>query len=122
MFSGEYFEIFKNTFSHRTPPLTMLEPLPRYSGKIWKTLREEILRILLSFHLSTVRSSHRRCSVKKGVLGNFAKFTGEHLCQSLFFNKVAGLRQPNGFAILILNFRGTWLKVAPTLSIFVTKI
>ena len=28
---------------------------------------------------------------KKGVLRNFAKFTGKHLCQSLFFNKVAGL-------------------------------
>ena len=34
----------------------------------------------------------RMCSVKKGVLGNFAKFTGKHLCQRLFFNKVAGLR------------------------------
>ena len=29
--------------------------------------------------------------VRKGVLRNFAKFTGKHLCQSLFFNKVAGL-------------------------------
>ena len=28
----------------------------------------------------------------KGVLRNFAKFTGKQLCQSLFFNKVAGLR------------------------------
>ena len=28
----------------------------------------------------------------KGVLRHFAKFTGKHLCQSLFFNKVAGLR------------------------------
>ena len=37
------------------------------------------------------RSSHRRCSVKKGILRNFAKFTGKHMCQSLFFNKVAGL-------------------------------
>ena len=27
-----------------------------------------------------IRSSHRRCSVKKGVLRNFAKFTGKHLC------------------------------------------
>ena len=36
------------------------------------------------------RSSRRRCSVKKGVLKNFAKFTGKHLCQSLFLNKVAG--------------------------------
>ena len=38
------------------------------------------------------RSSRRRCSIKKGVLRNFAKFTGKHLCQSLFFNKVASLR------------------------------
>ena len=38
------------------------------------------------------RSSHRRCSITKGVLRNFAKFTAKHLCQSLFFNKVAGLR------------------------------
>ena len=29
---------------------------------------------------------NKRCSE------NFAKFTGKHLCQSLFFNKVAGLR------------------------------
>ena len=39
-------------------------------------------------------SSHRRCSVKKGVLKYFAKFTGKHLCQSFFFNNVAGLRTP----------------------------
>ena len=29
---------------------------------------------------------------KKGVLKNFVKFTGKHLCQSFFLNKVAGLR------------------------------
>ena len=28
------------------------------------------------------RSSHRRCSVRKDVLRNFAKFTGKHLCQT----------------------------------------
>ena len=39
------------------------------------------------------RSSHREVFCKKVVLKNFAKFTGKHLCQSLFFNKVAGLRQ-----------------------------
>ena len=33
------------------------------------------------------RSSYRRCSVKKGVFRNFAKFTGKHLCQRLFFSK-----------------------------------
>ena len=44
------------------------------------------------FEFVVDRSSHRRCSVKKGVLRNLAKFTGKHLCQRLFFNKVAGLR------------------------------
>ena len=29
---------------------------------------------------------------KKGVLRNFAKFTGKYLCHSLFFNKVTDLR------------------------------
>ena len=33
----------------------------------------------------------QRCSIKKSVLRNFAKFTGKHLRQSLFFNKVAAL-------------------------------
>ena len=28
---------------------------------------------------------------KKGVLRNFSEFTGKHLCQSIFFNKVEGL-------------------------------
>ena len=41
---------------------------------------------------SRFRSSHQRCSVRKGVRRNFTKFTGKHLCQSLFFDKVAGMR------------------------------
>ena len=45
------------------------------------------------FHFSYYsRSSHRKCSIRKCVLRNFIKFRGKHLCQSLFFNKVAGLR------------------------------
>ena len=43
----------------------------------------------------------RNCSCKKGVLNNFAKFTGKQLCQNLFFNKVAGLTR---------NFKNTFLK------------
>ena len=31
---------------------------------------------------------------RKVVLRNFVKFKGKHLCQSFFFNKVAGLRPP----------------------------
>ena len=37
------------------------------------------------------RTSHQRCSIKKGVLKNFVKFKGKDLCQSLFFDKVTGL-------------------------------
>ena len=33
------------------------------------------------------RSSRPEVFCKKGVLRNFTKFTGKHLCQSLFFNK-----------------------------------
>ena len=46
------------------------------------------------------RSSRPEVFCKKGVLRNFLKFTGKHLCQSLFFNKVAGLRLKN-----ILSYR-----------------
>ena len=37
-----------------------------------------------------VRSSRPEVFYKKGVLRNFAKFIGKHVCQSLFFNKVVG--------------------------------
>ena len=30
--------------------------------------------------------------MKKGVLRNFSDILGKHLCHSLFFNKVAGLK------------------------------
>ena len=33
----------------------------------------------------THRSSHRRCSLRKGILRNFAKFIGKRPCQSFFF-------------------------------------
>ena len=39
-----------------------------------------------------LRNNHQRCSVRKGVLKNFEKFTGKHLCQSLLFNKIEALR------------------------------
>ena len=53
-------------------------------------LNSETMILKIIFRI--LRSTHRRCSVKKGVIGNFAKSTGKHLCQSLFFNKVTGLR------------------------------
>ena len=45
--------------------------------------------------MENIRSSRPEVFCKKGVLRNFTKFTGKHLCQSLFFNKVAGLTPAN---------------------------
>ena len=54
-----------------------------------------------------VQKQPQRCSMKKGVLRNFTKFTGKHLCQSLFFNKVAVLRPAN------LLKKGLWQSCFP---------
>ena len=50
------------------------------------------LWIHFNIKLYFCRSSHHKCSMKKGTLINFTKFTGKQQCQSLFFNKIAGLR------------------------------
>ena len=38
-----------------------------------------------------IRDSRSEVFCRKGVLRNFAKFTGKQLRQSFFFNKVTGL-------------------------------
>ena len=58
---------------------------------------------------------------EKGVLRNFAKFTGKHLCQSLFFNKVAGAAwkrdSGTGFFLWILrNSKNTFLYRTPLVA------
>ena len=45
-----------------------------------------ILDLALGLVLSFTVGSHHSCSIKKAVLKNFAKFTGKHLRQGLFFN------------------------------------
>ena len=53
-----------------------------------------LIRRLCSCHFHLIgfsRSSRRELFCKKGVLRNFRKFTGKYLCQSLFYNKVAGM-------------------------------
>ena len=57
--------------------------------------------------ITVVRSSHQRCSVTKDVLRNFEKFTRKHVCQSLFFNKVAGL------SAAILSKKRLWHRCFP---------
>ena len=64
--------------------------LLRFSDFISKSFRFFKFLYFRNLNLSSFKSSHQRCSVKKGVLRSFATFTGKHLCQSLFFHKVAG--------------------------------
>ena len=58
-------------------------------GKVISKIQKIFLR---NCEIKQDRSSQQMCSMKKGVLRYFSKFTGKYLCQSLFFNKVAGLR------------------------------
>ena len=55
------------------------------------------LRVKSIFFLPLIkhRSSLPEVFCKRGVLKNFTKLTGKHLCRSLFLNKVAGLRPAN---------------------------
>ena len=74
------------------PQIYILRIENLFSRGIFKNLRMTLLfvvwgwRMELSFlvdiAVSINRSSHQRCSVTKGVLRNFAKFTGKHLYKS----------------------------------------
>ena len=50
-----------------------------------------LIKCLFNFHKVFSNSDRKRC-VQTGDLRDFVKFTGKHLCQSLFFNKFAALR------------------------------
>ena len=65
-----------------------------------KSFSLEILR-----NSSTIfRSSHRRCSIKKAVLINFAKSTGKHPCCILFLIKLQASHLKNIQERLLLHF------------------
>ena len=55
-------------------------------------LRIRCLKILLELALKYMSKFIVKKRSSRGVLGNFEKFTGKHLCQSSFFKKVDGLR------------------------------
>ena len=72
------------------------------------------------------RSSHPEVFSKKGVLKSFPEFTRKHLCQSLFFSKVAGLRPATLFKKRLwhshfpVNFE-KFLRTTPPMIAFVLK-
>ena len=56
---------------------------------IWLSWKRHLLKWVISWF---IQKQPLEVFYTKGALKNSAKFTGKHLRQSLFFNKVAGLR------------------------------
>ena len=74
------------THSFRTRAIGQLNDKSYISQHLLRTLRT------MPFKDVAVQKQPLQLFCKKGVLRNFAKFTRKRLCQSIFFNKVAGLR------------------------------
>ena len=72
----------------------------RHKHKKWGWKRNDMNRGVFKIQsniydgtfLRKSEAATRSCSIQKGVLKNFTKFPGKHLCKSLFFNKTVGLR------------------------------
>ena len=64
----------------------------RMFGELLEIYVTIVSQVSLNFDLVKDRSSHRRCSVKKRVLNNFAYFTAKHPCWSLFLTKLQAFR------------------------------
>ena len=94
MFTSKFrkFNGFDEGFRSDNPGLT--RPLYVNSSWIRQTQWSRLVIRRLRCVILISRSSRAEVFCKKGVLGNFTKFTGKQLCQSLFSNKVAGLRPP----------------------------
>ena len=68
--------------------------IERYLNYILVIINQNILAVLRTFlnlQKNLWKTLQRYC-IKKGVLKNFVNFTGKHQWQSLFLNKIAGLR------------------------------
>ena len=98
--SSKFCEIFKDSFFKEhlrmtasdnsyfwTCFITAFERDEYHKFCRWKIILCEIKEVALN------RSSRPEAFCKKNVLENFAKFTGKHMCQILFFNKIACLKR-----------------------------
>ena len=86
-----YTTIFQNKFTLQHIKINI------YIQKTKFTSHEHLLNLVFSRNAnkthtdqSMLRSSRLEVFCKKGVFRNLTKFTGKLLCQSLFFNNVAG--------------------------------
>ena len=89
IFQQQQFSEFQNIITESSfPRAAVLRILSDYPVEIAIEHKQDS-------HKNIFRSSCLEMFCRKGVLRNFAKFTGKHLCKSLFFNKITGIRAAN---------------------------
>ena len=86
-----------------------------YREQYYLHIYTDLLLTKLEMVFLVTKSSHLRCSMKIGVLKNFVKFTGKHLCQSLFFNKEEALVQVFSCEFCEI-FRNTFFDTTPLVA------
>ena len=114
--------------------------IKQYLNYTLMIINQNILAIIRTFlnlqknykKLYTHRSSHLRCSIKKGILKNFVNFTEKHLCLSLLackFIKKEALVQVLSYEIceifknisFIQHFRTTAFNTKQTSTVVTTE-
>ena len=82
-------------------PVLRIALLPHYRRNLTIVISDSncmsltwtLLHLILFLKISLLtRSSLPAVFCKNGILKNFKKFTGKHVCQSFFFNKFADFR------------------------------
>ena len=96
LFSLVYDFAFEKCYNSVKGILKLLDTNKRETWSSF-SLKMHLLLLLVNFlyslkHLFPCGSSRPEVFCKKSVLRKFTKFTGKHMCQSLFLNKIAGLR------------------------------
>ena len=71
-----------------TRSLILFKQIGRGNKCLPSIVIKKLIFMTLKSWITTDRSSLLEVFCKKGVLRNFAKFAGKHLCHSCFFNKV----------------------------------
>ena len=91
LFSCEFCEISKNTsFLQSTSRGCLCTVIFMETVTKTKTVRVDFKDSSVIYGQAIIRDSYSEVLCKISVLKDFLKFTGKQLCQSLFFNKVAG--------------------------------
>ena len=78
--------------NYSTIPVSSFRPILEKNLSLNEFIQIKIVYPIYYLSLGYFQKQSSGVFCEKGVLKNYAKFTGKHMCHSLFFNKVAGLR------------------------------